>query len=120
MGKTVTYTWDPNNPPTPTSEEWARIEAMTEEEIEAGARSDPDNPPLTDAQLARMERALSVRRIRAGTGLSQDGFAKRFGFSVGAVRDWEQGRRTPERAALAYLRVIQREPDAVMRALEAV
>lgn len=120
MGKIVTYAWDPNNPPTLTSEESARTYAMTEAEIEAGAGSDPDNPPLTGAQLARMNSALSVRRIRAGTGLSQDGFAKRFGFSVGAVRDWEQGRRTPERAALAYLRVIQREPDAVMRALETI
>jgi uncharacterized protein (DUF4415 family) len=31
--------------------DWARLAAMTEEEIEAGALSDPDNPPLTDAQL---------------------------------------------------------------------
>lgn len=34
--------------------DWARLDAMTEEEIEANALSDPDNPPLTDEQLATM------------------------------------------------------------------
>jgi hypothetical protein len=34
--------------------DWAKLDAMTDEEIEAAARSDPDNPPLTDEQLARM------------------------------------------------------------------
>jgi hypothetical protein len=36
--------------------DWAKIDAMTDEEIEAAARSDPDNPPLTDEELAQMRR----------------------------------------------------------------
>lgn len=32
--------------------DWARIAAMTEEEIEANAQSDPDNPPISDALLS--------------------------------------------------------------------
>jgi hypothetical protein len=36
--------------------DWARVDAMTEEEIEANALSDPDNPPITDEQWARMHR----------------------------------------------------------------
>jgi uncharacterized protein (DUF4415 family) len=32
--------------------DWERLAAMTDEEIESGAMSDPDNPPLTPAQLA--------------------------------------------------------------------
>jgi hypothetical protein len=36
--------------------DWAKIDAMTDDEIEAAARSDPDNPPLTDAELAQMRR----------------------------------------------------------------
>ena len=70
MVKTVTYTWDLNNPSPLTSEEHTR----TEEEKEACARSAPNNPPLTDTQLAQMDHAISVRRIRAATGLSQDSF----------------------------------------------
>jgi putative transcriptional regulator len=32
--------------------DWKRLRAMTPEEVEAAARSDPDNPPLTDANLS--------------------------------------------------------------------
>ncbi len=46
-------------------------------------------------------------------------FAGRFGFTVAAVRNWEQGRRRTDLAARALLMVIEREPDAVHRALAA-
>lgn len=35
--------------------DWARLRAMTEEEIERNADGDPDNPPLTPDELARLE-----------------------------------------------------------------
>jgi putative transcriptional regulator len=63
--------------------------------------------------------ALDVATIRKKTGLSQTRFAERYGFSTAAVRDWEQKRRTPEAAARTLLVVIDREPDAVERALKA-
>jgi putative transcriptional regulator len=34
------------------------------------------------------------------------------------LQDWEQGRREPEGIARPYLRVIERDPDAVRAALE--
>ena len=49
--------------------------------------------------------------------MSQAEFASRFGFKLDAVQNWEQGRRRPEGAARAFLRVIEREPEAVQRAL---
>ena len=55
--------------------------------------------------------------IRKQLGLSQAEFAARFGFKLDAVQNWEQGRRRPEGAARAFLRVIEREPEAVQRAL---
>lgn len=60
---------------------------------------------------------VDVRAIRAKLGLSQGAFAQRFGFGVATVRDWEQGRSRPDQAARAYLLVIDREPEAVERAL---
>jgi len=36
-----------------------------------------------------------------------------------ALQDWEQGRRRPEIPVRAYLAVIQRDPQAVIRALRA-
>ena len=62
---------------------------------------------------------MDVRAIRAKLGLTQTAFAARFGFSLAAVRDWEQHRRRPEAAARVLLKVIDRVPEAVARALAA-
>jgi len=60
-----------------------------------------------------------ARAIRKATGLSQAAFAWRYGFDVSALRDWEQGRRTPDRSARVLLAIIKYEPRAVERALAA-
>lgn len=71
------------------------------------------------ARLHRVPpREVDVREIRGKLGLSQGAFAARFGFSVGAVREWEQGRRRPEQAARTLLLVIAHNPQAVTEALE--
>ncbi len=62
---------------------------------------------------------IDVRAIRKRLGLTQEAFATRYRFSVGRVRDWEQGRSQPDGAVQAYLLVIAREPEAVDRALRA-
>jgi putative transcriptional regulator len=61
---------------------------------------------------------VDVAAIRKRSGLSQERFAKRFGFSAAAIRDWEQRRRRPDAAARTLLIVIDREPQAVERALQ--
>lgn len=60
---------------------------------------------------------IDVRAIRLRAGLTQAEFAARFGFSLSALRHWEQGTRTPEGPTRAYLCVISRDPEAVERAL---
>ena len=60
---------------------------------------------------------IDVKAIRQRAGLSQPAFAARYGFSVGAVRDWEQGRRRPEASARVLLTVIEKNPKAVEEAL---
>lgn len=62
---------------------------------------------------------VDVAALRKALGLSQRGFAERFGLDVTAVHAWEQGRRRPDRAARVLLAVIAREPEAVRRALAA-
>lgn len=57
--------------------------------------------------------------LREKLGLSQTDFAALFGFNVRSLQDWEQGRRRPEIPIRAYLAVIQRDPQAVIRALRA-
>jgi putative transcriptional regulator len=108
---------DPNNPPALTETERTRLDAMTDADIIAAAMSDADNLPLSAEELARMQAASVVRRVRTRTGLSQDRFAKRYHINVGRLRDLEQGRTKADSALLAYLAVIDREPEAVNRAL---
>ena len=58
-----------------------------------------------------------VQAIRAKLGTSQAEFALMIGVSVATLRNWEQGRRTPDGPALALLRVAARNPKAVIEAL---
>ncbi len=60
---------------------------------------------------------IDVKKIRTRLGLSQEAFAATYGFALSAVRDWEQGRRRPERSARILLKIVQKEPEAVTRAL---
>ena len=66
---------------------------------------------------AKVPRSINVRAVRARLGMSQADFASRFGISSATVRNWEQGRRQPEGSARVLLTIIDREPDAVRRAL---
>ncbi len=70
-----------------------------------------------DGFVAHVPEETDVVAIRTRLGLSQGEFATRFGFKLDALQNWEQGRRRPDGAARAFLRVIEREPDAVLRAL---
>ena len=55
----------------------------------------------------------NIKRIRAGYKLSQQEFAALLGISVATLRNWEQGRRTPEGPARVLLQVAARYPEAV-------
>ena len=53
---------------------------------------------------------IDVRKIRTQLGR----------FALSALRDWEQGRRRPERSARILLKIVEKEPEAVTRALAKV
>ena len=97
--------------------DWARLDAMTEEEIEANALSDPDNPPISNEELARFRRVPNPREIRKRLNLTQEEFAERFHLRLGTIRDWEQGKKQPDSAARVLLWVIEMNPEAVDQAL---
>jgi putative transcriptional regulator len=60
---------------------------------------------------------VDVKAIRTKSGLSQSQFARRYGFSIRTLQDWELGRAKPPSAVRAYLTVIDRFPKAVVKAL---
>jgi putative transcriptional regulator len=100
-----------------TEAEWARFAALTEEEVHQAALSDPDNPPRTAAELARMRRVPNVQKLRLSMNLTQEEFSRQFEISLSTLRDWERGARHLDRTAISYLTVIEKIPDAVREAL---
>jgi putative transcriptional regulator len=62
-------------------------------------------------------RPTDVKAVRSKLGASQAEFALMIGVSVSTLRNWEQGRRTPDGPALALLRVAAKNPKAVIDAL---
>jgi putative transcriptional regulator len=50
---------------------------------------------------------VDVRALRLRLKMTQGQFAKRFGFAVSALRDWEYKRRNPDRSARVLLKVIE-------------
>ena len=117
-GTVVEILPDGTTRPVEDTTDWVRLDAMTEEEIEANALSDPDNPPLTDEELARLQRVPNPKEIRQKLHMTQEQFAAQFQVPLGTLRDWEQGVRQPDSAARSYLRVIAKNPQAVIEALE--
>lgn len=61
--------------------------------------------------------AVGVKKIRSQIGMSQTEFASAFGISLGTLRHWERGDRTPQGPALVLLNVVAKEPKAVLKAL---
>ena len=97
--------------------DWARVHAMTEEEVLAAALSDPDAQPLDPEALAKMRRISPVKALRQRLGMTQVEFAEAFGLPISTLRDWEQRRSTPDAPARALLRAIEREPETMRRLL---
>ena len=108
---------DPRNRPRLSKETKALLDRLSDRQLTANALADPDNPPLTKHELAQLGAARAVQRARAATGLSQRAFAERFHIGLARLKDWEQGRTMPDSAALAYLRLIEREQEVVERTL---
>src|SRR5258708_2265498 len=66
---------------------------------------------------AHVPREVDVKAIRNRLGMTQARFSDMFGFSLDAIKHWEGGRRTPEAPARTLLTVIDRNPAAVLTAL---
>jgi putative transcriptional regulator len=110
---------DPEIPPRLSAAERRRLERMTDADITAGANEDADNKPLTRDELAKLHSARLMRQARWRSGLSQAAFARTYRINAARLRNPEQGRTQADSALLAYLTVIERDPEAVRRALDA-
>ena len=96
---------------------WDAVDAMSDEDIEQTALSDPDAPPTSPEALAQFQRAVDVKAIRGKLSLTQEEFATTFHLSLATIQAWEQGQSLPDPVARTLLRVIERNPEAVKDAL---
>ena len=116
-GKLVQVLSDGSTRPLKDKTDWARLRAMTNEEVTAAAMGDPDARPMTPEQLRAARRVPRTKTLRRALALTQEEFALRYHIPLGTLRDWEQGRCDPDQPARAYLTVIAHDPEGVKRAL---
>ena len=116
-GTRVQVSPDGSTKPLEDKTDWARLRAMTNEEVTVAALSDPDVLPRTPKQLRSARRVSRAKTLRRALALTQEEFAARYHIPIGTLRDWEQGRCEPDQPARAYLTVIAHDPEGVKRAL---
>lgn len=67
--------------------------------------------------IEHSEKGINVKAIREKTGMSQQHFCATFGISLGTLRHWEQGLRSPRGTARVLLKVVDQNPEAVIEAV---
>jgi putative transcriptional regulator len=125
--------------------DWSELDAMTDEDIARQVAENPDAAPLlaegadyskwkrvrgrpsaarkavtATITIAPGKRDVDLSALRNKLGMTQAEFARAYRFSVGAVRDLEQGRRKPAGPTAALLELIAADPDDVRRKLAGV
>jgi DNA-binding transcriptional regulator YiaG len=68
--------------------------------------------------LGQFESGEDISALRRFVGLTQAQFARAMGISVHTLRNWEQGRRSPDGPAIALLRIAARHPRIIRENLE--
>jgi len=116
-GTTVQFMKDGTQQVLADKTDWARLNALTDAEIEAAAEADLENPLLSDAELKQFRPVPNPKEIRKRLNMTQQQFSQQFELPLGTLRDWEQGTREPDSAAKSYLRVIAKIPQGVIQAL---
>lgn len=75
------------------------------------AKGDP-SPKTRETKISVSRSFVAETRLKAG--LTQAQFAKATGASLGTVRKWERGERTPSGAAGMLVRIMARDPELVI------
>ena len=98
---------------TPTRRNRAQIAATDETAIRRHMIEDGQNPDTAPPANPHPTPATIRRRL----GLTQQNFAQTIGIPLATLCNWEQGRTEPDPAARTLLRILDREPEAALRAL---
>jgi putative transcriptional regulator len=91
--------------------------SLFEDLLESVQQMDAVRRGTRKARTRVAQAAVEVKAIRAKTKLSQAQFARLLNVDVATLRNWEQGRRNPQGPARALLKAVDRNPKAVLSAL---
>jgi DNA-binding transcriptional regulator YiaG len=58
-----------------------------------------------------------IRSVRQKLGMTQEEFALWYGISLSTVRNWEQERCDPDALSVLFLRLLEKEPNTMMKLL---
>lgn len=86
-------------------------------EIQAGLEDAIQHAKGQSSVITHEPPHVDVKSLRKETGMSQQQFCAAFGVSLGTLRHWEQGLRRPRGAALTLLKVVEKNPKAVIEAI---
>lgn len=92
-----------------------RPRSKTEDEVWENALSDPDNTPLSTEEIERLAKPNQFRDVRQRMNLTVFQIAERFGIPISTALAWETGIAQPDAGALVLPRIIEQDPDAVIR-----
>ena len=92
----------------------AKLDATTEEDIRRHMIEDGEDPD----EEPRFELVILPQNVRKKLGMTQAQFASLLRVPIGTLRNWEQNRFVMEPAAKTLLKLIDREPEAALRALQ--
>jgi putative transcriptional regulator len=106
--------------------DWAKIDALTDEDIAAMIAADPDAAPdLTNPRVRALLHMRSkslrfrhkIRFLRRSLGMSQRQFAEAYAIPYRTLQNWEAGAREPDEAARALLTLIAHDPEGTRNIL---
>jgi len=86
---------------------------MTKRTLEGALSGLEDVAAFVKGERLRGAVHSPVKALRERLGLSQNAFAETYGIPASSIRDWEQGRTSPDKTARAYLQAIARLPEEI-------
>lgn len=97
--------------------DWARLDAMTNDDIIAAAAKDPDSPKINPPPHPSRRRVGLHGVLRRRLRISHAEFERRYHIPADLVLAWERGKATPDPIQAAYLRLIFADPEGTAATL---
>ena len=92
--------------------DWTRFDAMSDAEIAAAVARDPDSAKLAKPGPSSQARQVVLSKfVRMKLAMSREAFAAAYGIPLAKLEAWEKHEAQPTETELAFLRVIEREPE---------